>query len=409
MQPIIEVNNLWKQYKIAGQREKYLSFRDSFQAFFKNSLAAKKETFWALQDLNFQVNPGECVGIIGKNGAGKSTLLKILSRITPPTKGSIKFRGRLASLLEVGTGFHYELTGRENIYLNGSILGLKRAEINQQFDAIVAFSGVEQFLETPLKHYSNGMQLRLAFAVAAHLQPEILVIDEILAVGDAEFQKKCLGKMNEVSASGRTVLFVSHDMSAVQQLCNKGIYMQEGQIREIGAVQSIINSYLQNANPQQQPILTYTINAQKTAQILKVMLSNSVGKLTNQLKFGEPFEVQMTAFSKEELPQINPVVRIYTAKGNCVLSTKSRDTGNSYLLKQGTNTSFKVQFSNLMLTPGSYYLSLALEGGKDVFYEKITESIHFEILDLAQQPSLIFNNAPGLVQVYPEWTLVGDS
>ena len=201
MKPILEVRNIGKRYKIGGDKQSYLSIRDQVVNGIKGMFQKKedKNTFWALKGISFDVYPGESIGIIGRNGAGKSTLLKILSKITPPTEGYIKARGRVASLLEVGTGFHPELSGRENIYLNGSILGLTRSEINKKFDEIVDFSGVEKFLDTPLKHYSSGMQLRLAFAVAAHLEPEILVIDEVLAVGDSEFQKKCLGKMDEVA------------------------------------------------------------------------------------------------------------------------------------------------------------------------------------------------------------------
>ena len=236
MKPIIEVRNLSKKYKI-GEQQRYLSLRDSVGSLFssKNTegVASKyKSDFWALDDVSFDIHAGESVGIIGRNGAGKSTLLKILARITPPTKGNVILRGRMASLLEVGTGFHPELTGRENVYFNGSILGLKKAEIQAKFDEIVDFSGVEQFIDTPLKHYSSGMQLRLAFSVAAHLEPEILVIDEVLAVGDAEFQKKCLGKMDEVSKGGRTVIFVSHNISMLEKLCQRGIVLNSGRIQK---------------------------------------------------------------------------------------------------------------------------------------------------------------------------------
>jgi lipopolysaccharide transport system ATP-binding protein len=244
MKPIIEVRNLSKKYKI-GERQRYLSLRDSV-----SNLFSRKNTeggdFWALDDVSFDIQAGESIGIIGRNGAGKSTLLKILSRITPPTKGSVILRGRMASLLEVGTGFHSELTGRENVFMNGSILGLKKREIEAKFDEIVDFSGVEQFIDTPLKHYSSGMQLRLAFAVAAHLEPEILVIDEVLAVGDAEFQKRCLGKMDEVSRSGRTVIFVSHNLQLIKSICQRGIVLDKG-ILEINApIDSVINYYLDN-------------------------------------------------------------------------------------------------------------------------------------------------------------------
>ncbi len=223
----------------------YLSFRDKLSTFFKAE--PDQEEFWALNDVSFQVNPGESIGIIGRNGAGKSTLLKILSRITPPTKGSILSRGRIASLLEVGTGFHQELTGRENIFMNGSILGMKNAEIRSRFDEIVEFSGTEKFLDTALKHYSSGMQLRLAFAVAAHLEPEILIIDEVLAVGDAEFQRKCLTKMEDVTHSGRTILFVSHSLPSLKTICSRGIMLQEGKLVYEGSMSDVIDRYTSQA------------------------------------------------------------------------------------------------------------------------------------------------------------------
>ena len=206
----------------------------------------EKETFWALKDVEFDIKKGDVVGIIGRNGAGKSTLLKILSRITEPTTGKLTLYGRVGSLLEVGTGFHPELTGRENIFLNGAILGMSKSEIARQFDAIVDFSGTEQFLDTPVKRYSSGMYVRLAFAVAAHLNPEILIVDEVLAVGDAEFQKKCLGKMQDVAHSGRTVLFVSHNMAAVQQLCQRAVLLQEGKIVSDGSISQVVDCYLNN-------------------------------------------------------------------------------------------------------------------------------------------------------------------
>ena len=256
-EPIIRVEGLGKKYVISHQQEgrgRYQSLRDTLT----NGLRAAvrrlvrpfarterpgKEEFWALKDVSFEVKRGEVVGIIGRNGAGKSTLLKILSRITEPTTGRVTLHGRVASLLEVGTGFHPELTGRENIYLNGAILGMSRAEIKKKFDEIVAFAEVEKFLDTPVKRYSSGMYMRLAFAVAAHLEPEILVVDEVLAVGDAEFQKKCLGKMGEVAKGGRTVLFVSHNMGAVQALCNRALLMRLGRPVREGGVSNMITAY----------------------------------------------------------------------------------------------------------------------------------------------------------------------
>lgn len=239
----IRVENLSKKFELgvlgAG------SLRELFSGLFAGKKA--RNEFWALSDLSFDVNQGDIVGIVGKNGAGKSTLLKILSRITQPTTGRIEINGRVSSLLEVGTGFNPELTGKENIYLNGTILGMSRSEISRKYDEIVDFSGVARFLDTPVKHYSSGMYVRLAFAVAAHLEPEILIIDEVLAVGDSEFQQKCLGKMGEVSKSGRTILFVSHNMSAVMSLCNKGILLKQGKLLKQGNISDIVTQYMHSS------------------------------------------------------------------------------------------------------------------------------------------------------------------
>lgn len=246
---VVRVENLGKQYFLGRQRS-----GDLRQAFVNavRRLSGKEgsaESFWALKDLNFEIRRGEVVGIAGRNGAGKSTLLKILSRITHPTTGRFEIIGRVSSLLEVGTGFHMELTGRENIFLNGTILGMRRSEIRSRFDEIVAFSGVEGFLDTPVKHYSSGMRVRLAFSIAAHLEPEILIIDEVLAVGDAEFQRKCVGKMDEVSKrEGRTILFVSHNMAAVEHLCNTAMLLGEGQIVLRGSVDSVVRKYLETCD-----------------------------------------------------------------------------------------------------------------------------------------------------------------
>ena len=243
---VVRVENLGKRYFLGHQTSGDLrqSFRQAVRTILKKDRSLKQD-FWALKDLNFEIRRGDVVGIIGRNGAGKSTLLKILSRITQPTTGRFEIDGRVSSLLEVGTGFHFELTGRENIFLNGTILGMRRAEIKSKFDEIVAFSGVENFLDTPVKHYSSGMRVRLAFSIAAHLEPEILIVDEVLAVGDAEFQKKCLGKMDEVSKKqGRTVLFVSHNMSAIETLCTKGLLMASGSIAFNGSIQQCVNEYL---------------------------------------------------------------------------------------------------------------------------------------------------------------------
>ncbi len=248
-QPIIEVREISKRYQLgngSGSAGNFHTLRDTLGGFFKKRNAAKEKPgeFWALRDVTFSVQPGEVLGIIGANGAGKSTLLKILSRITEPTSGEIVLRGRVASLLEVGTGFHPELTGRENIYLNGVVLGMKRGEVARKFDEIVAFAGVDKFLDTPVKRYSSGMYVRLAFAVAAHLEPEILIVDEVLAVGDVGFQEKCLGKMGEVARSGRTVLFVSHNMAAIGALCTRGLLLEHGVAVRSGSAREVVSDYL---------------------------------------------------------------------------------------------------------------------------------------------------------------------
>jgi len=256
----IRVEGLSKQYRIGGKQERYKTLRDTLTDAFSSPFrraaqlvrgqaygaANLNETIWALKDVSFEVKKGEVVGIIGRNGAGKSTLLKILSRITEPTSGYVEVFGRIGALLEVGTGFHPELTGRENIYLNGAILGMTRQEIDRKFDEIVDFAGVEKFIDTPVKHYSSGMGLRLGFAVAAHLEPEILIVDEVLAVGDLEFQKKCLGKMRQVAGEGRTVLFVSHNMSAITALTEKCILLKAGHVSEIGTTSDIVRTYIAN-------------------------------------------------------------------------------------------------------------------------------------------------------------------
>lgn len=253
--PAIEIQDLAKFYRISHQQKaQYRSLRDDLTALFTRPLSLitgktqHYEKFWALDKVNFEVQPGEAIGIIGKNGSGKSTLLKILSRITDPSGGRAILRGRVASLLEVGTGFHPELTGRENIYFNGSILGMSKKEIDRKFEEIVDFAGTEKFLDTPVKFYSSGMYVRLAFAIAAHLEPDILIIDEVLAVGDAEFQKKSLGKMSSVASQGRTVLFVSHNMNAVERLCNRAVYLKSGQVQAIGPTSKVIQEYAQGEN-----------------------------------------------------------------------------------------------------------------------------------------------------------------
>ncbi len=282
--PIIKVKNISKKYRITHQ-EAYLTLRDSIVncfkrpfEIFKKNIGSSKEDFWALKDVSFDVNPGEVVGVIGRNGAGKTTLLKILSRITYPTEGEIRLCGRVASLLEVGTGFHSELTGRENIYFNGSMLGMKKREIDKNFDAIIDFSGVEKFIDTPVKRFSSGMQVRLAFSVAAYLEPEILMIDEVLAVGDAEFQKKCLGKMKDVSKGGRTILFVSHNMSAIRSLCSRVIMLEGGMISIDSDSETTVSRYLEQ---------NLTLGACISGKELEARIEGYINRANPSIRFKE--------------------------------------------------------------------------------------------------------------------------
>lgn len=325
----ITVKDLSKVYHISHERQKMkgtATFRDALYGVAKKPIQLltgrrlNKEDFWALKDIDFEVERGDVVGIIGRNGSGKSTLLKILSRIVEPTKGEIRMSGKVASLLEVGTGFHPELTGRENIFFNGAILGMKRREIISKFDEIVAFSEIEQFLDTPVKFYSSGMYVRLAFSVAAHLDPDILIVDEVLAVGDARFQKKSLGKMKSVAESGRTVLFVSHSMESVARLCNKGILLNEGSVEFAGDVYKTIRKYGQ-LNKSGEAVLDLTDSPSKIASRLsKVIIKNSQGRPEHLLKALEPFSVcvQFEINESNKSQEIMCAVGIQSSSGNPV-------------------------------------------------------------------------------------------
>ncbi len=409
MKPILEIRNISKSYQIGAKRERYLSLRDSLVSFRKKGWQ-KKEDFWALQDVSFDVYPGDTLGIIGRNGAGKSTLLKILSRITPPTKGSITVRGRLASLLEVGTGFHPELTGRENIFLNGSILGLKRREILRQFDEIVDFSGVEQFLDTPLKHYSSGMQLRLAFAVAAHLEPEVLLIDEVLAVGDAEFQKKCLGKMDEVSRSGRTVLFVSHNLGAMRQLCKNGLLLHKSKMKFYGNLNMAINKYEDEDVGTNNPCWTNQIEKPNRVFLEKIEIWNMANKvITNRFFMGEPITIHFHIKGIRETKQF--VVGFDLLRANMViLRSRQVDTNGIDIIHPGDHHIFTCEIPAWFLHQGTYNIRpfIAIH-----FVERLTKAfckIELPIyisMDPSRSPYhniLNKNNQPGVIFPTFNWT-----
>ncbi len=346
MKPILEVHELAKKYRISHLSSGYLSLRERMVRPFRLQ-KEESEDFWALRDISFDVYPGESIGIIGRNGAGKSTLLKILSKITPPTRGRIISRGRIASLLEVGTGFHPELTGRENIFFNGSLLGMKRREIETRFDEIVSFSGVEKFLDTPLKHYSSGMQLRLAFSVAAFLEPETLIIDEVLAVGDADFQRKCLGKMEDVSKSGRTILFVSHDLSAVEKLCSRTVLLQAGTIHMIANTSEVVNHYLQKKTPA-------VTERELTKNVWLTNITFGTGRITSCSTV--PISIALSYESK--LPVITEFcLIIYTLRGYRVAIIDLRDYFKDF---EYTSNQILVRglILNLNLVQGDYQIGL---------------------------------------------------
>jgi lipopolysaccharide transport system ATP-binding protein len=357
MEPAIEIENLSKKFRIQSNRDAYLSLRDSVQNLFRKN---SKEDFYALKDINFQVEQGESLGIIGKNGAGKSTLLKIISKITPPTTGTITYRGRVASLLEVGTGFHSELTGRENIYMNGSILGMKRAEIKRNFDAIVDFAGVEKFIDTPLKHYSSGMQLRLAFAVAAFLENEILIIDEVLAVGDSEFQKKCIGKMDEVSKSGRTLLFVSHNLSALQSLCTRGIVLKNSMIDYDGNIQKAIEAYNQNFIS---GTTIFELNEVARSRGARFILLDQI-ELDSQIYYPDsPMQIslKLKKNGNVDINSIHLAILVYDLLGNIVYHIGTiLANENTIPFSENNKYTFKIQ--KLNLNSGVYRLTAWLQG-----------------------------------------------
>jgi lipopolysaccharide transport system ATP-binding protein len=369
MKPILEVQHISKQFKIGAKQESYLSLRDFIANPFKKKEKDNK-LFLALDDINFNVFPGESIGIIGRNGAGKSTLLKILSKITPPTSGKIICRGRIASLLEVGTGFHPELTGRENIYMNGSILGMRKFEIDRHFDSIVDFSGVEKFLDTPLKRYSSGMQLRLAFAVAAFLEPEIMIIDEVLAVGDAEFQKKCLGKMDEVSKSGRTVLFVSHDMSAIIKLCKKSIILNKGKLILQDDTGKVVEKYLQ-FNSTGNQYIPEELKIDNPVYFKKIIVFNEDEKDASDFTYSSEIKIQFTFGIKRKEHPYNLFVTIMDKLNNRIFSAEKMIDSEKITLQINPN----------FLVRGSYSIHSFIHIPRVEQIESVENVCHFNVVD----------------------------
>lgn len=415
---IIQVKNISKQYHIGAKERVNRTFReaiiDTVTAPVRNFRKLKRitkveeenpDTIWALKDISFEVQPGEVIGIIGRNGAGKSTLLKILSRITEPTSGEIKLHGRVASLLEVGTGFHPELTGRENIYLNGTILGMRRSEIDRKFNEIVAFSEIEKFLDTPVKRYSSGMYVRLAFAVAAHLESEILLVDEVLAVGDIEFQKKCLGKMGDVANEGRTVLFVSHNMGSIVDLCTKAVLLEDGSIKKSGPPPNIVENYLSTNK-----ILSFVDltnwNTERSGngplRLSFIEMINKHDKPECQFSYGEPISFRIGIIGQAH-SQINVGISIRNSLNQLVLHLTNKDD-NAQLEIKSQNAAIHVRLDQNLFNDGDYYVTIWLGDKFNIMNDRVGNCLTFSIksVDHGEIRSL------GPFRVPAQWSLDKD-
>jgi len=391
-----DLNRWW--HKVRGKEDPYLKLGEANDRTKKGA----SEIVWALRDINFEVKQGEVLGIIGKNGAGKSTLLKILSRVTTPTVGEIKVKGRIASLLEVGTGFHPELTGRENIFLNGAILGMSKQEIRSKFDEIVDFSGVERYIDTPVKRYSSGMYVRLAFGVAAHLEPEILIVDEVLAVGDAEFQKKCLGKMKDVSGQGRTVLFVSHNMAAVKLLCSRAIMLEKGKIAIEGDVNSIIEKYF-DLDVESNNI--GHVDFETSEKHLKIksasLLNNQNQIISNPINIDESFKVKINYKFERRIAKVHLTFIIMNSMGETVYFLDRRDFAFNYASVEEGEYQSVLEIKSPLLKPGKYYITFGCEDEDDHIEDHKFNALSFTI----DGSSLVRPNRDGYLFLPIAWEL----
>jgi lipopolysaccharide transport system ATP-binding protein len=430
MKGSIVVEGVGKQYTLganAGLPYEYETFREAFMTVASKPLAWLKRCMrrsgssttpvprkrdnqlWALKDVSFQVEPGEVVGIVGRNGAGKSTLLKILSRITAPTRGSVRLHGRVGSLLEVGTGFHSELSGRENIFLNGAILGMRRREVARKFDDIVAFAEIDQFLDTPVKRYSSGMYTRLAFAVASHLEPEILIVDEVLAVGDTAFQKKCLGKMEQVRQEGRTVLFVSHNMAPMKSLCSRGILIEKGGLVLDGDIDTVVDRYLgQDAHRLRTGVITDDAprhgRVTGEARLRSVRLMDLDGNDVSQLYFGQPFQVTLTLDVLKAIPEGVIEVSISTSDGTHVAAATTIDQGENLVHLDRGHHEINVVLDPKLL-PRDYTIDLAVHHRKGVTADFVQRTLDFTVVRVAQRGKNHYpwDRTRGLVQIPGMW------
>jgi lipopolysaccharide transport system ATP-binding protein len=386
MTAIVRVDGVSKRYRIGANAAAYQTLRETLTSAlrkpFRGNSKRSFETLWALQDVNFEIAPGEVVGIIGRNGAGKSTLLKVLSRITEPTTGRVELFGRVGSLLEVGTGFHPELTARENIYLNGAILGMRRVEIKKKFDEIVAFSEVEKFIDTPVKHFSSGMYVRLAFAVAAHLEPEILIVDEVLSVGDAPFQKKCLGKMGDVARAGRTVLFVSHNLGAVTQLCSRGIILQNGNTVFDGTAEAAVSTYVDEMRSASS-IVTFDDEPNKDMQILSMSVVAPDGEVIGSQPHTEPFSILVNYRVTNWAIGAYVCLDVFTENGTRLLwATDVTSVDDLSVERQSGIYAARITIPEMVLTPGFYYFTSGIYApGSMKVYDHRENAVSIEIVD----------------------------
>jgi lipopolysaccharide transport system ATP-binding protein len=417
----IRVENISKQYRIGGRQERYRTFRDTlmkglsvpFQRLSSvlrgQSTTFSDETIWALKGLSFEVKQGEVMGIIGKNGSGKTTLLKILSRITEPTEGFAEVRGSIGSLLEVGTGFHPELTGRENIYLNGAILGMKKFEIERKLDEIIAFAEIEKFVDTPVKHYSSGMYMRLAFSVSAHLESDILLVDEVLAVGDASFQKKCLGKMGSVAKEGRTVFFVSHNLEAVRALCSRGIWLDAGRISSEGDLTHIISQYLESLNAKE--VVSFISEQGHVVdsgrlRINKIWLEDSKNRAVNRVHYKEPFTIKLEFDVHDLVKEARIGLGINTPDGFRLTTTHHTDDDFEPITVSSGTYRTGVKFTNLFM-PGVYILSAgAHELSTGLGLDYVPQALTINIMSFSECAEIRDGHNFGLVEVPNKWEKV---
>ena len=422
MSTVIRVENLGKRYLLSHQarQESYVALRDVLSEGVKSlgrrllgrdnrGSHAESEEFWALKDVSFEVKQGDRIGIIGRNGAGKSTLLKVLSRITEPSNGSVRIKGRVASLLEVGTGFHPELTGRENIFLNGAILGMGRAEIRKKFEEIVDFAEIEKFLDTPVKRYSSGMYVRLAFAVAAHLEPEILIVDEVLAVGDAQFQQKCLGKMEQVGKDGRTVLFVSHNVGAISRLCTRTLLLQDGTLSKDGPSEEVVRDYLQSGTAS----ATNHLQAPDTSIplcLLQAVVFSGEESSGDTFPRHQPVTVRIRYQVNRSIASVHVYSVIFDAAGTYVLGTGDADMDprRVAMLRRLGVYECEFQIPAALLNEGLYTVSISLGIPYQQNFQEPDHVLTFNIVDIGDPQRVIHQRRAGVIRLDIPWNYRGE-